>query len=129
MDEVDQLKITLEGYRERLINKVITLEVGMYDFERLINETYGAKDGESLLAIAFCLAYASRDGFSEKAFRDGRDLLSDIKATTHASTAPQLKLAFEEGKIYKRSLIDDADKKIAREALEIILGKEAVASC
>jgi len=129
MDEVDQLKITLKGYRERLMDKVITLEVGSYGFGWLMSEINVAKDGESFLAIAFGLASVSKYGFSKKAFWAGENIFNDVKAITGAFTAPKLKSAFEEGLIDRRPLIKDVEKKIAREALEIMLGEKAIASC
>jgi len=119
MDEIEQLRKTIEGYKKKLTEKAETLELRNYCFKDYAKRVKEVGEGEHLLSIAFGLAVVSRYGFDNYNFLSGVILFLKIKSVTGAFTAPQLKLILEENNLDK-TYISIEEKKLAKEALEII---------
>jgi len=120
MDEIEQLRETIEGYKKKLTEKAETLGLRNYcfkDYEKRIKEV---GEGEHLLSIAFGLAVVLKYGFDNNNFLSGVILFLKIKSATGAFTAPQLKSILKENNFDKTYQLSIEEKKLAKEALEVI---------
>ena len=120
MDEIEQLRKTIEGYKKKLTEKAETLGLKNYCFKDYTKRVKEVGEGEHLLSIAFGLAIVLRYGFDNNNFLSGIILFIKIKSITGAFTAPQLKLILKENNLDKTYQLSIEEKKLAKEALEII---------
>jgi len=122
---------TLKLYKERLLKKAETLGLTISYIKYLVRDNRGVEDDEYLLKIALGLAASSRYKFSEKNFSYGVEILKSVKVALVSQNIDiqQLKSAIKDGSIDTSTYLHTEERRLIKDAVEILTGENVGAPC